>query len=117
MAKAVWNGAVIADSDDVSVVDGYSYFPADAVDHRFLRASEHRSVCPWKGQAAYYDVVVESGVNPGAAWYYPAPSPRADPLVGGRIAFWRGVKIEAEDASDPERRHRRSLLSRLRQRR
>lgn len=94
MPRALWNGAVIAESDDVEVVDGYSYFPADAVNHRYLQPSDHRSVCPWKGTARYYDVVVDGVVNPAAAWYYPEPSRRAAPLVGGRIGFWRKVTIE-----------------------
>lgn len=94
MPQAVWKAKVIAESDDVAVVDGYSYFPAEAVDRRFLEPSDHRSVCPWKGTARYYDVVVDGEVNRAAAWHYPEPSRRAAPLVGGRIGFWRGVTIE-----------------------
>lgn len=102
MAKAAWKGTVIAASDDVSVVDGYSYFPAEAVDRRYLQHSDHRSLCPWKGTARYYDVVVDGEVNRAAAWYYPNPSRRAAPLVGGRIGFRRGVKTERDDAPEPE---------------
>lgn len=54
-------------------------------------------MCPWKGTASYYDVVVDGKVNQRAAWYYPDPSQQAAPLVGGRIAFWRGVTIEGGD--------------------
>lgn len=107
MARAVWNGTVIAESDDVTVVDGYTYFPAHAVDRRYLRDSETRSRCFWKGEARYYDVVVGDTVNADAAWYYPDPSPRAAPLVGGRIAFWRGVKVQ------DERGQRSGLFNRL----
>lgn len=96
MTRAIWNGAVIAESDDVEVVDGYTYFPADAVHHELLRTSEHHSVCGWKGTASYYDVVVEGVVNAEAAWYYPDPRREAAPRVGGRIGFWRGVKIERD---------------------
>lgn len=99
MARAVWKGAVIAESDDVEVVDGYTYFPVDTVDRSRLRPSDHRSVCPWKGTASYYDIVVDGEVNGTAAWHYPEPSARAAPMVGGRIGFWRGVKIE-RDADD-----------------
>lgn len=115
MEKAVWNETVIAESDDVEVVEGYTYFPVDAVDRRYLRPSEHRSVCPWKGTASYYDVVVDGAVNADAAWHYPEPSPRAAPLVGGRIAFWRGVRIEAESTDGRPRTLTRRLLARLRQ--
>lgn len=108
MVRAVWNGVVIAESDDVTVVDGYTYFPASAVDHRYLRASETRSRCYWKGVASYYDVAVEGQVNRDAAWHYPNPSAEAAPLVRGRIGFWRGVRIEAEGEA-----RRSGLLSRL----
>lgn len=109
MARAIWNGAVIAASDDVEVVDGYTYFPPDAVDRSRLVESDHRSVCPWKGTASYYDVVVDGEVSRAAAWHYPDPSRRATPLVGGRIAFWHGVTI---DRGDHEGGHR-GLLARL----
>lgn len=113
VAKAVWNGAVIAESDDVRVVDGYTYFPADAVDHRCLHPSDHRSVCPWKGTASYYDIVVDGETNPAAAWYYPTPTRAAAERVGGRIAFWRGVEIDHGDGSG----QRQGLLGRLTSRR
>ncbi|MGH9176967.1 MAG: DUF427 domain-containing protein [Acidimicrobiales bacterium] len=113
MPRAVWNGAVIADSQDVEVVDRYTYFPADAIDRNHLRRSDHRSRCLWKGVASYYDV--DEDINRNAAWEYPEPSDRAAPLVRGRIAFWRGVRIEADgvrtEADDAS--GRRSLLSRL----
>ena len=94
------------------MVDGYTYFPADAVDDRFLRLSSRHTTCPWKGTASYFDIVVDDHVNAGAAWTYPQPSDRAAPLVGGRIGFWRGVKIERGDANGGSGEHR-GLLSRL----
>jgi uncharacterized protein (DUF427 family) len=108
MPRAVWNGAVIAESDEVSVVDGYTYFPEEAVDARYLAPSDHQSVCPWKGTASYYDLVVDGRVNAAAAWCYPTPSNRAAPLVGGRIGFWRGVKIERDGEPEP-----RGIIARL----
>ncbi|MBI2867240.1 MAG: DUF427 domain-containing protein [Chloroflexi bacterium] len=93
MARAVWNKATIAESKDAIIVDGYTYFPEEAVRKEHLVPSEHQSVCPWKGVASYYDVVVNGQVNKIAAWYYPTPSEAAT-KVKGRIGFWRGVKIE-----------------------
>ena len=93
MAKARWNGAVIAESDQTQVVDGYTYFPADAVDRRFLRASTHHSACAWKGTASYYDVVVGETINREAAWYYATPKDAARHLAGW-IGFWKGVRVE-----------------------
>ena len=94
MPKAVWNDAVIAESDDTVVVEGNHYFPPDAVRREHLQGSDRHTVCPWKGTASYYDVVVDGRTNAGAAWYYPETKPAAADITG-RIAFWRGVKVEA----------------------
>ncbi len=93
MAKATWNGSVIAESEDTVVVEGNHYFPPEAVRKEFLHTSDHHTVCPWKGTASYYDVVVNGQVNKNAAWYYPAPKEAARQITG-RIAFWMGVKVE-----------------------
>ncbi len=90
--RAIWNDAVIAESDDTIVVEGNHYFPADAVDRTKLRASETHTVCGWKGVASYYDVVVGDRVNRDAAWYYPEPKDAAN-HIRGRIAFWKGVQV------------------------
>ncbi|MCB9572679.1 MAG: DUF427 domain-containing protein [Kofleriaceae bacterium] len=94
MAKARWNGAVIAESDQTQVVDGYTYFPPDAVDRTKVRDSVKESVCAWKGTASYYDVVVGDQVNHDAAWYYPRPKDAAAHIAGW-IGFWKGVEIVA----------------------
>ena len=93
MAKATWNGAVIAQSDRTLMVEGNHYFPADSVDRRYLRPSERHTVCPWKGTASYYDVEVDGKVNPAAAWYYPQPKAEAAQIVD-HVAFWNGVRVE-----------------------
>jgi uncharacterized protein (DUF427 family) len=93
MPRAVWNGAVIADSNRCIVVEGNQYFPADALKREFLRDSATHTVCSWKGTASYYDVVVNGQTNKDAAWYYPEPKPAAD-NIKGYIAFWKGVKVE-----------------------
>ena len=94
MPKAVWNDAVIADSDDTVVVEGNHYFPPQAVNRELLRDSDRHTVCGWKGTASYYDVVVDGETNAGAAWFYPETKPDAA-HIAGRVAFWRGVKVEA----------------------
>jgi uncharacterized protein (DUF427 family) len=95
MPKASWNNAVIADAalQDIVVVEGNKYFPALSVASDKLRPSSTHTVCPWKGTASYYDVVVDGEVNRDAAWYYPEPKEAAKEIAG-RIAFWRGVKVE-----------------------
>jgi uncharacterized protein (DUF427 family) len=90
--KAEWNGTVIARSDDTVVVEGNHYFPADSVVAEHLAPNDATSVCPWKGTASYYDVVVDGQVNPGAAWYYPAPKEAAS-QIKDRVAFWKGVTV------------------------
>ena len=90
--KAVWNGHVIAESDDTVVVEGNHYFPADSVDAACLAPSDTTSVCPWKGTANYHSIVVGDQTNADAAWYYAEPKAAASEITG-RIAFWRGVEV------------------------
>ncbi|OOG66172.1 hypothetical protein B0E46_01375 [Rhodanobacter sp. B04] len=90
--RAIWKGAVLAESDDTVVVEGNHYFPADALSQEHFRATDHQSVCPWKGTASYYDVIVDGDVNAHAAWYYPTPKEAAREIKG-RVAFWRGVEV------------------------
>ena len=92
--KATWNGAVIAQSDDTVVVDGNHYFPAKALNRDYVTFSNHKTSCPWKGQAGYYSLIVDGELNPAAAWYYVDPKPEAEEIKG-HVAFWKGVKIEA----------------------
>jgi uncharacterized protein (DUF427 family) len=92
MARAVWHDAVLAEGDDVVVVDGYTYFRTSDVHWELLEASEHRSACPWKGEARYYTVHAAGATNPDAAWEYAEPKPAAA-MVRDRIAFWRGVVV------------------------
>jgi len=93
MARAVWNGAVIAESPDTVVVEGNHYFPPDSVKRDYFRSSDTHTVCPWKGTASYYDIVVGDAINKDAAWYYPETKDAAR-HVAGRVAFWKGVKVE-----------------------
>jgi uncharacterized protein (DUF427 family) len=92
--QASWNGAVIAKSDDIVTVEGNAYFPDSALETSLLSPSAHRSVCGWKGEAHYYDVVVDGLVNANAAWFYPDPKPAAAEIKG-RVAFWKGVNVIA----------------------
>ena len=94
MPKAIWGGKVIAESNACVVVEGNQYFPLDSVHSEYLRPSETHTVCPWKGTASYYDVEVNGERNPDAAWYYPAPKPAAAEIQN-RVAFWKGVRVEA----------------------
>ncbi|MGA8514735.1 MAG: DUF427 domain-containing protein [Burkholderiaceae bacterium] len=92
--KATWNNTIIAQSDDTVLVEGNHYFPAASLDQKYITFSNHKSVCPWKGNASYYSLLVNGELNPDAVWYYPDPKPEAE-MVRGRVAFWKGVKIEA----------------------
>jgi uncharacterized protein (DUF427 family) len=94
MAKATWNGVVIAESDATVVVEGNHYFPPTALKPEHFTPSSTHTVCGWKGQASYYTVVVNGQENRDAAWYYPDPLPAAA-NIKGYIAFWKGVRVEA----------------------
>ena len=94
VVKAVLNGTTIAESDRTEVVEGNHYFPLDDVRSEYLVASTHKTSCPWKGMAEYYSLAVDGSENRDAAWYYADPKPAAK-NIAGRVAFWKGVKIEA----------------------
>ena len=93
MPKAIWNGAIIAQSDQTEIVEGNHYFPAESINREYLRESDKTTECPWKGTANYYDVVVDEDVNKDAAWYYASPKAAAE-NIKDRVAFWKGVQIE-----------------------
>lgn len=93
MAKAIWNGVVIAESDAFETVEGNVYFPPGSVKQEYLKASDHTSHCPWKGDASYYTLVVNGEENKDAAWYYPAPFEKAA-HIKDHVAFWKGVTVE-----------------------
>src|SRR6185436_74661 len=93
MPRALWNGQVIAESDKFALVEGNVYCTPDAVRREFLQDSATHTVCPWKGTASYYTVVVDGKENKDGAWYYPDPKPAAA-NIKDHVAFWRGVQVE-----------------------
>ena len=93
MAKAVWNGAILAESDETLFLEGNLYFPPDSLNQGFFKESDLHTVCHWKGVASYFDVEVNGEINQGAAWYYPDPSNAAE-NIRNYVGFWRGVKVE-----------------------
>jgi uncharacterized protein (DUF427 family) len=95
MVKAIWNGIVLAASDETVVVEGNHYFPEEAINRAYFKDSNYHSTCPWKGLASYYNVEVDGKRNDNAAWYYPTPKDAAK-HVTGRVAFWKGVRVVEE---------------------
>jgi len=90
--KAIWNNTVIAESDDIVMVEGNHYFPESALKREYITFSNHKTTCGWKGQASYYSLNVNGEVNTDAVWYYAEPKPEAA-NIKGRVAFWKGVKV------------------------
>ena len=93
MARAVWNGTVVAETDSFEIVEGNVYFPPTAIKREYFKPSATRSTCPWKGEASYYTLKVGDQENPDAAWFYPEAKPAAA-NIRGCIAFWKGVTVE-----------------------
>ena len=91
--KAIWKETVLAESDQTVVVEGNHYFPPDTLKTEYFKPSETHTVCPWKGTASYYDIVVNGQVNKDAAWYYPQTKEAAK-NIENYVAFWKGVKVE-----------------------
>ena len=90
--KAIWQGQVLAESDHTEVVEGNHYFPPQAIHSQFFQASDHHTICPWKGEASYYHLQVGDKTNPNAAWHYPATKEAAK-AIEGYVAFWKGVEV------------------------
>lgn len=93
MPKAIWNGQVVAESEKHELVEGNVYFPPDSIKREYFTTSSHTTHCAWKGQAHYYNVVVDGKENKDAAWYYPQPSEAAE-NIKDHIAFWHGVEVK-----------------------
>jgi uncharacterized protein (DUF427 family) len=93
MAKAIWNGATLAESDAFELVEGNVYFPASTVKREYFKDSGTHTTCPWKGVASYYSVEVNGQTNQDAAWYYPTPKDAAK-QIKDHVAFWKGVSVE-----------------------
>ncbi len=96
MPKAIWNGAVLAESDKTQVVEGNQYFPPDSINWDYFQKSSHATTCPWKGVAGYYDVAVDGQVNRNAAWTYAQPSAAAA-QIKDHVAFWHGVQVVIDE--------------------
>ena len=92
MAQAIWNGAVLAESDVYETVEGNIYFPTDSINKEYFKDSDTQSTCFWKGKASYYSVVVDGKENHDAAWYYPEPKSKAE-NIKNHVAFWKGVEV------------------------
>ena len=90
--KAIWNGQIIAESNDTVVIENNHYFPPNTIKKEFFKESNTHTVCPWKGQASYYSLEVDGQSNPDAAWYYPSTS-HAAKAIEGYVAFWKGVTV------------------------
>ena len=90
--KAIWNGIILAESDDIINVEGNAYFPENAIKKEFFKPSNTHTVCPWKGTASYYSIAVNGKENPDAAWFYPVTKELAKGIEN-RVAFWKGVEI------------------------
>jgi uncharacterized protein (DUF427 family) len=92
--KAMWNGAVLAESDRTIVIEGNHYFPPDSIRKEHFKPSNTHTECGWKGTASYYTIEVAGERNPDAAWYYPEPKDAAK-QIAGYVAFWKGVTVTA----------------------
>jgi len=93
LVKAVWKGAVLAESPRTEIVEGNHYFPADTIREQYFKPSSSHTICPWKGTASYYTVEVNGERNPDAAWYYPETKDAAK-NIEGYVAFWKGVEVK-----------------------
>jgi uncharacterized protein (DUF427 family) len=113
MPRAVWNGAVLAETEHTVKLEGNHYFPAGSLNRAYFTGSDTTSMCPWKGVARYYHVAVGGKVNRDAAWYYPDPSSAAR-QIKDHVAFWHGVRVERVREADDGKARGGGLVARLR---
>ncbi len=94
---ARWNNQVIADSDKTIYIEGNQYFPRDSVNSAMLEKSDTRTTCFWKGDASYFNLIVDGQTNKDSAWYYATPMDGSIDKVGkdftDYVAFWHGVEV------------------------
>lgn len=97
--QATWNNQVIASADQSELIriEGNWYFPESSLKKEFFKQSYLHTTCPWKGEASYFDVVVDGQINKDGAWYYPNPKPgsidRTKKDFANYVAFWNGIEI------------------------
>ena len=91
--KATWNNAVLAESDKTIVIEGNHYFPHDSINKNYFQESKTHTTCSWKGEASYYNIVVNGETNKDAAWYYPNIKEAAKE-INNYVAFWKGVVVK-----------------------
>lgn len=92
MTKAIWNNVVLAESNKCKIIEDSYYFPPNSIKKKYFRPSSTHTTCPWKGQASYYDIVLNGEVNKDAAWCYPNPKQEAKDIKDF-VAFWKGVEV------------------------
>ncbi len=97
--KAVWNNQILAETtnDNLILIEGNWYFPPNSIHKQYFNSNNEHTICPWKGEASYYDINVDGQINNSAAWYYPTPKDGSIQKVKkdftNYIAFWRGVEV------------------------
>ena len=97
--KATWKNEVIAEApkEDLIRIEGNWYFPPTALNRQFFKDSDHHTTCMWKGEASYFDVVVDGTTNDFGAWYYPLPKDgsvaRVQQDFANYVAFWNGIEV------------------------
>jgi uncharacterized protein (DUF427 family) len=90
--KVVFGGETIADSNAALRVEESDhgpvhYLPEKDVRVDLMRATEHHTRCPYKGEASYWTIEVpaENGAvrwSENAVWAYPAPYDEVSELAG-----------------------------------
>jgi len=90
--KAQYKNTIVAESENIQLVEGNSYFPSDSVKMEYLKESDTQYTCPWKGETQYYDIVLEGETIKDGAWGYPEPKEAAKHITG-HVAFDESKEI------------------------
>ena len=107
--RVLFNGVPVADSARAKVLtEGRLpptyYFPRADVRMDLLRATAHRTYCPFRGNASHFTLTVGDRTAENSAWSYESPYEDAN-AIKGHVAFYRermdSISIEA-GASAPQ---------------
>ena len=108
--RAMYGDHVIADSGDALILKeaGYApviYFPRADVSMEYFSRTDRKTHCPYKGDAAYYTILMDGRFAENAVWTYEEPYPTMD-AIRGRLAFYPDkVEVYAVEDALVDRKH------------
>jgi uncharacterized protein (DUF427 family) len=92
--RVIFGGRVVADTGKALALREASYrpvfyIPREDAEMALFERTQHKTHCPYKGDAAYYSIRLGDELSENPIWSYEHPFPAvAD--IAGRMAFYPG---------------------------